>query len=239
LPGGEFYVQMRATKGVLSPYRLLLTVTSGSIAAEWEPNNTAATATPIVTLEAPIGVRTGFLNTNDMDYYAFTVPGRSLIHISADSDPERNGANHNLIVDLIGRDGTSVGFTANSSHDGQPDPAAEGFGFMVSRDGTNTCYVRVREATGQTGTYRLMVGVCPLASAPQIQAVRLSSTVCKVSWAAAPGFWYQPQASADLGSWHDLPCEMICADDMIQVSVPTLGDFKRFYRLTGYVFPIP
>jgi hypothetical protein len=235
LPGGQVYIRVHGTNGALAPYRLFLTITT-TLAAESEPNDTAPSATPIVRPAAPTGVRSGFLGMKDMDYYAVTVSGRSLLHISADADPERDGSNPNLIVDLITRDGSTVLFSADSSLASQPDAPAEGFGFVVASNGTY--YVRVWEATGQTGSYHLMVAACALPELPRLGLSTVRPSAFSVSWpASACGF--RLESSADLRSWSDMPCEMTCADDLIQVSVPILGDLKRFIRMSADTRPPP
>jgi len=245
LSGGDYYLQVRddGDNDVLSPYRLLLTVTT-SISAESEPNNTNTTANPIVTPAAPIGVRSGFLHTNDVDYYSVTVSGRSLLHISADSDPERDGASDNILVDLIGPSGSTVYLTADSSTGGQPDAAAEGFGFIVASSGTY--YVRVREASGQTGSYHLMVAACAMsgtiAERPRLQVVSVTPTSFTFSLPAAEAYGFSVESSTDLSlnNWSDLPCEVTCANGLIEAYIPIgLTDVKRFIRIRADPRPPP
>lgn len=243
LPGGTVYVQVRGTNGVLAPYRLLLTVTT-NLTAESEPNDAAATANPIVIPATPIGVRSGFLSTNDVDYYSVTVSGRSLLHISADSDPERDGASHNILVDLIGPSGSTVYLTANSSGGGQPDAAAEGFGFLVASSGRY--YVRVREASGKTGTYHLMVAACAMSGTigerPRLQVVSVTPSSFTFSLPAAEAYGFSVESSTDLSlnNWSDLPCEVTCANGLIEAYIPIgLTDVKRFIRIRGEWAPPP
>lgn len=238
LPGGDVYIRVEGKHGVLSPYHLFLTVTTASMSPEAEPNDTPAIANRIVTRTAPIGVRSGSMaGRNDMDYYAVTVSGRSLLHVSATS--EWPWETYNLIVDLITRDGMNVLFTADSSTVGQPGPPAEAFGFIVSTAGTY--YVRVREAQGFSSTnYCLMVAACAMPELPTLGMVRVTPSAFSFSVPAGPAYGFTLETSADLTSWSDIPCDMTGVDDMLQLSVPiTPNDLARFIRVRGMAAPPP
>jgi len=131
--------------------------------------------------------------------------------------------------------------TANSSGGGQPDAAAEGFGFIVASNGTY--YVRVREASGQTGSYHLMVAACvmsgTIAERPRLQVLSVTPSTFTFSLPAAEAYGFSVESSTDLNTWADLPCEMNCANDVIQLSLPMAGDLRRFIRIRAEWAPPP
>src|SRR5262249_34564785 len=163
---------------------LLVTRTTGTPVPEVEPNNVASNANVIVTPSSQIGVRSGSLvspGAPDADWYSVTVPSRSLLHISADGDPERDGIGTDLIIDLIARDGVTILLTANSSTSGSAaNPPAEGFGYVVPTAGTY--YVRVHGPAGVSGTYALMVAACG-ADVPTLGIAQSGSKI-ELSWPA-------------------------------------------------------
>lgn len=234
--GGNYFVEVRAkdTNQVLNPYRLLLTVTAGAIPTEVEPNDTAATANELVTRTLPTAVRSGSLSvSNDVDYYKVYVSRPSLLHVSADADPERDGSTPNLEVSLLKTDGTTVLLSADSTISGDPSPPAEGFGYLVSKGG-GTHYVKVAAGPfGQrTGTYRLMVSTCPIkTNSPTLRVTGLSASGCAFSWPAqSTGF--RLEASTDLTTWADAEGEMDFAEDMVQITIPATQN-RQFFRLVS------
>src|SRR5436853_2392914 len=71
LAGGTYFLQVRAfgASDIIHPYRLFVVVTT-TASADVEANNTFGTANSIVTLAAPIGVRTGQISpAGDVDFY--------------------------------------------------------------------------------------------------------------------------------------------------------------------------
>ena len=149
----------------MSAYRLFVVVTSAST-AETEANNTSATANSLVTAVSPIGVRTAAIGTvGDVDFYSVTLAAPATFFISTDGDPERNGSGTDLVVDLIGTNGTTVLFSDDNTDDvGSPAPPAESFSFNIATPGTY--FVRVTGfSQGKlpvTGTYSIMVAACGL-----------------------------------------------------------------------------
>src|SRR5438876_744896 len=76
---------------------------------EAEPNNTAATANPLVTALSPIGARTAAISpAGDVDFYSVTVTAPATLFVSGDGDPERDGVGTDIVLDLIAPDGTTV-----------------------------------------------------------------------------------------------------------------------------------
>ena len=187
-------------------------------------------ANPIVTPTSGIGVRSGSIGPDlgDEDWYAVTVPSRSLLHISADGDPERDGIGTDLILDLFGTDGLTLLQSANSSKAGIPgDPPAEAFGYVVSKPGTY--YVRVRGAAGVTGTYWLTVASCG-AAVPTLRLAHAGNDF-ELSW-PADAHSFRLQSSPDLQLWQDEPVELRLVGESVSALVaPSPG--PKFFRLIG------
>ncbi len=168
--GGTYYIRVRAfaPNRILNPYRLFVVVTPGNLPIpEVEGNDTPATANAIVTAATATGVRTAALsNPADVDYYSVAAKAGSTLFIAADGDPERDGNNTNIVVDLFAPDGTTLLLQMDGASDTSP---AEGADFNVPADGLY--YVFVRRFNGAPlGTYNLMVTACgrPTASAVSV-----------------------------------------------------------------------
>jgi hypothetical protein len=160
--GGTYFLRVEAAFAgdPITSYKLSVVVTTAA-QGEVEPNNTAATANPIVTAGSPIGVRDASIGAiGDVDYYSVAAPAGSTLLISA------NGAPTDVAVALIQPDGTTVILTADNSLAGDPAPPAESFCYNVGVSGTY--YVRVSASVLKqvTGPYSLMVAVCGLPAAP-------------------------------------------------------------------------
>jgi Bacterial pre-peptidase C-terminal domain len=172
--GGTYFLRVGSFgPSTISAYKLFVTVTTGST-AESEPNDTAATANPLVTSSSLIGVRTAAIGTaGDADYYSVTVNAPATFFIDVDGDPNRvsltGGMGTDIVVDLIAPDGTTVLFTADNSIDGTttPPPPAESFCFNIA---PGTYFVRVTGfSQGKlpvTGPYSIMVAACGLPPVP-------------------------------------------------------------------------
>jgi len=169
--GGTYFLRVEAFGGAttISAYKLFVTVTTSST-AESEPNNTAATANPLVTAVSPIGVRTASITpAGDVDFYSVAVTAPATLFVSGDGDPERDGVGTDIVLDLIAPDGTTVLLHVdNTDNVGLPPPPAESFCFTISTPGTY--FIRVSGFTSSmittTGTYALMVAACGLPTAP-------------------------------------------------------------------------
>jgi len=225
LAGGTYYVSVAANAGgIIAPYRLYLTVTTNVIPAEVEPNNTAATATALVPAGQDQGVRNASLNPfGDEDWYTVTIPGPSLLHISVDGDPERDGIGTDVVVDLFRQNGVMILFSANSSAAG--GAVAEGFVYRLSIPGTY--YVRVRGATTSvTGSYRVMVAHCPLPPTAGLGIVHRGGRVT-LSWPAAhePGLL---RSSHDLRTWTFLDLTPTAVGDELRVELPSTPPHQFF-----------
>jgi hypothetical protein len=178
---GTYFLSVRAfdVSEVITSYKLFVVVSTAA-AAEVEPNDTAATANPIVTAVAPIGVRNGNITaTTDADVYSVVAPAGSTLFISADGDPERNGGT-DIVVDLLAPNGTTALLSIdNSDLVGFPAPPAESFCFNIATAGTY--FVRVTGFQSQTktslGTYSLMVAACGLPATPTPTPTVTNTTV--------------------------------------------------------------
>ena len=164
--GGTYFLRVEGTDPALdavASYRLMVVVTS-SATAESEPNNTSATANPIVTSGSPIGVRNSAIGViGDVDYYSVDAVAGSTLFISVDGDPERNASGTDVVIDLLSPNGSTVIISVdNSDSAGFPAPPAESFCYAVPVSGTY--FVRVSGFTSSTkmstGTYSLMVADC-------------------------------------------------------------------------------
>jgi FG-GAP-like repeat/FG-GAP repeat len=125
---------------------------------EVEPNDTPATANPIVVAGVPNGgFRSGAISpAGDVDVYSVDARAGDLIYALADGDPEHDASVTDLVVELIAPDGVTVLLTTHA-----PPTSDSGdlpFVGLTSRvQTTGTHYVRVRHfdtVTG-TGTYTL------------------------------------------------------------------------------------
>jgi hypothetical protein len=168
--GGTYFLRVESFNAqTMSAYKLFVVVTSAST-AESEPNDISSSANTLVTSVSPIGVRTAAIGTiGDADFYAITLAAPATFFISTDGDPERNGSGTDLVVDLIGTDGTTVLFSDDNTDDvGTGPPPAESFTFNIATPGTY--FVRVTGfSQGKfpvTGTYSIMVAACGLPAVP-------------------------------------------------------------------------
>jgi HYR domain-containing protein/pre-peptidase len=159
--GGTYFIRVRAfsATAIVNPYRLFVVLTNVAATPEVEPNNTAATANPIVTGSGQIGIRSGAITAGDSDYYSVAATAGNIVYFNVDADPERDGTGTDLVVEfrdpadvlLLSVDSSITGSLAN--------PAAEGANFTITTSGTYFVRVRHFSATG-TGTYHAMVSTC-------------------------------------------------------------------------------
>jgi hypothetical protein len=159
--GGRYYLQVQAaaTNQIIDPYRLFVALTTLPALSEVELNDTAGFANGLVTATTPVGQRLGQINIpGDTDMYSIIAPSNCLVYVNADCDPERDGVSTDLMIELIGVDGTNVLFSADSS--GTEPSAAEAFCFQLAQTGRYFVRVRHFSAAG-TGTYNLMVARSP------------------------------------------------------------------------------
>lgn len=159
--GGTYFLRVQAsdTSGLITHYKLFVVVVTSAATAEAEPNDTATTATPIVTSASPIGVRRGSIRVGGVDYYSVvaTTVG-SALHVSVEGDPK---AGTKFGVDLIQSNGTILQ-SVDSDNPGLPPAHALSFCFILNNAGTYLVRVRgVSPSRSPTaGAYTLLVAVC-------------------------------------------------------------------------------
>ena len=153
---------------VINPYRLFVVVTTGG-SAEVEPNNTAATATPGLLAGANSVVKTGSITpAGDVDFFTVVANAGDVFFISGDGNPERDGTNTDLILDITHPDGRTLMLPPVDSGLGgsATNPEGEAFSFTVPVGGTYA--VSVRGFGTSTGTYGLVIAraspfsICPV-----------------------------------------------------------------------------
>ena len=219
LPGGTFYVRVSAAVAgdLIAPYRLYLNVTTNNLPAEIEPNNTFLQANIVAGGAVPIATRLGSLAVNDPDWFSFSIPGPSIVHLSLDGDPERDGVGTDVVLDLFRKDGVSLLFSANSS--GAGAGVAEGFPYRLSVAGTY--YVRVRGVSvGVTGTYRLLIATCPGRPELPLAGATLRANGFRLSWPAASESSVL-LATRDFRTWREIPVVPMFDGDSLIVDIPT------------------
>ena len=165
IPAAACYIRVTAFGAgqVIRPYRLLVLYTTTAGSPESEPNDTAATANA---LTGPLALATGSIGVaGDSDYYSMALQEDSVLVISADADPERDGVGTDVVVELrnpadqlvLSIDSSGVGSLTN--------PASEAATYTVPSAGTY--YVRVRHFSASgTGTYHLAVGTVSVTRSP-------------------------------------------------------------------------
>jgi uncharacterized repeat protein (TIGR01451 family) len=155
--GGTYFINVRGNAGgdIITPYRLLVVVTTSAATAEVEVNGAATTANTIVAAGgATTGLRSGSLTAGDFDYYAVAADAGNTIYFNADADPERDGGTDVVLELRDPSDNLVLTVDSSSTLAG----AAEAANFVVPTSGVY--YVKVRHSlAGGTGTYNLMVGV--------------------------------------------------------------------------------
>jgi hypothetical protein len=189
--GGTYFIEVSASSAtaIINQYNLFIQVVPATPAtAEVEPNNTSATATPLVLNQLVTGTT---LTAADPDFFSVNLTAGNIAVLSLDGDPERNSfgpgavasVNHQLA--LVAPDGTTVLLNANSAGTTgavfgtvQANAPAEAFDFAVTTTGTYFVRVITASTTGE-GTYRLAVNQCPsatTAASASVSGTVLSST---------------------------------------------------------------
>jgi len=165
IPATAVYVRVKAFGAgmVIRPYRILVLFTATPGTPESEPNNTAGTAD---VLSPPLALATGSINAaGDADYYSIALLAGSVLVVSADADPNRDGNGADLVVEIrnsadqivISMDSSDSGSVANF--------ASEASTYTVPADGTYYVKVHHYSASG-TGAYDLAVGTVSINPKP-------------------------------------------------------------------------
>lgn len=163
---GTYYVRVYGYSAttVITPYHLHFRVQSGSPTAEVEPNNTAATATPLAASQWMSGTITGL--TPELDYFSFTLNAGDSVYLSLDMDPGRLASN----AAWNGRLGFGPlnGFILVTNDSSTTKPNSEALFMTVQDAGTYYAYVDSLSATnlGPTARYRLSVSIYPKQAVP-------------------------------------------------------------------------
>lgn len=161
--GGTYYIQVKAAEPawLITRYRVLVVLVTVATTAEVEPNDTAATATPIMVAETPIGVRQGSVRAGEVDYYsAVTTRVGTVLQISVFGDPRRSGGTR-LGLDLLQTNGAILVSVDNMGDPGEPLRRGVSFCFIVNL--AQPYIVRVRgldSSRGPAASYTLMVAEC-------------------------------------------------------------------------------
>ena len=219
LPGGTFFLRVSAAVAgdIIAPYRLYLNITTNNAGAEIEPNNTFVQANIVAGGAVPIASRAGALTVNDEDWFSFSIPGPSIVHLSLDGDPERDGVGTDVVLELFRKDGVSLLFSANSSASGAA--VAEGFPYRPSISGTY--YVRVRGVSaGVTGTYRLLIATCPGRPELPLAAGLPRANGLRLSWPAASESSVL-LATRDLRNWREISVMPVFDGQRLIADLPT------------------
>jgi hypothetical protein len=234
--GGTYFLRVQPSirnEAYLS-YQLFLNITTNPPLAESEPNNIPAEANTLVSGGEMMGLRSGSLSpSGELDYYAVSAPAGSLLHVSADVDPLRDGTSlTDLGLSLIAPDGSTVLYSADSSADPLPgESTAEGFCYRVAEAGVY--YVIAFGKAAGTGRYDLMVAVKPSRSEPLILTMvpaRVGSDF-QFSFPTQPRvlYWVE-QASTLKGPWTPWPA--ITGSGGVEVFRVPLSTGQSFFRLS-------
>jgi hypothetical protein len=153
---------------VINPYRLFVALTTGPGSAETEPNNTAATANPLLGATGTIAVRNGSITpAGDVDFHSVVAAAGDVFFINGDGNPERDATNTDLILDIVAPDGRTFMQPPVDSGLGGSATNPEGEAFSIVTPTAGTYAISVRGFGTSTGTYSLMVArVSPLSICP-------------------------------------------------------------------------
>jgi hypothetical protein len=161
--GGTYYLRVQAADPawLITRYKLVVVVATVAATAEVEPNDTSATATPIIVAGTPIGVRQGSVRAGEVDYYsAVTTTVGTLLEISLSGDPRRIGGTR-LGLDLLQTNGAILVSVDNAGNPGEPLHRSVSFCFAVNL--SQPYIIRVRgldSSKGAPASYTLMVAEC-------------------------------------------------------------------------------
>ncbi|HMZ81657.1 MAG TPA: PPC domain-containing protein, partial [Acidobacteriota bacterium] len=132
---GTYFLRVNdfSASATINPCTLYVVVTSTST-PEVEANNTAATATPLITAGEVVDVGSGSIGVSgDADYYSIVCEAGDILSVNADCDPENNGST-DLVLSF--RDPGDVQLFSADSNFVTTARGAEGFSFLVPTAGT-------------------------------------------------------------------------------------------------------
>jgi len=221
---GTYYLRVKQTfdAGVIDPYTLYVVLTTAAPTPEVEPNNTSATANPIVTASSPIGLRSAAIDpAGDVDFYSVEAKSGDILFIANDDDPERDGIGTDTVITLISPTGATLITVDNSDDVGFPAPPAEGFCYAITTAGTYFVRVSHFRASG-TGTYHVMVAIvgqtptnCPTVTnvSPTSGAVGTSVTITGTNFTGVTAVRFANNVAATSFT--------VNSDTQLTVAVPT------------------
>jgi hypothetical protein len=152
---GNYFLRVRNLGvNLIDRYQLVTMATfSGNGSDEAEPNGTPATAN-VADLASRVRIST-LSPAGDSDYYRFVAKAGELLFVAADGNPERDGSNTDVDLELRAGDGATILYAATTTNSGD-GMGAEAFRYVVPTGGTY--YVRAfGHAPGTTGTYDLLI----------------------------------------------------------------------------------
>lgn len=158
--GGTYFLAIRGfgATSVINPYRLFVAVTTGPGSTETEPNNTAATANPLLGLGGTIANRNASITpAGDVDFHSIVAAAGDVYYISADGNPERDATNTDMVLQFVAPDGRDFLTPAADSGLGGSATNPEGESFSIVTPTAGTYTIRVSAFGTGTGTYSLMV----------------------------------------------------------------------------------
>ncbi|QQR74295.1 MAG: DUF11 domain-containing protein [Holophagales bacterium] len=165
---GTYFLRVRhnLATGTIRPYQLQFRLQSGAPAAEVEPNNTTATATPLPASGWASGTVTA-VSPGEADFFSLTLAAGDSVYLSLDMNPERDASvwNGRLGFGLFGNPPANQILVANDANAGatSTDPNSEALFLTVKDAGTYYIYVdsTVAAGLGASATYHLSVSVRP------------------------------------------------------------------------------
>jgi hypothetical protein len=180
-------------------YRLFVVLTTNAPAPEVEPNNTTATANPILTSTAAVGLRSGTLAGADVDCYSVVAQSGDTLIVMADGNPERDTASSqtDTILHLLGPNGGTLFYADSSRSGGNP---AEAFTFPITVSGTYVVRVLPSPLNGTSSTYQLLVAC----QRPFVVTSTIVGTDVRLSFPTLVGRNYRVEVSGDLVTWSPL-----------------------------------
>jgi hypothetical protein len=143
----------------IDPYDLYVAVTTEDPVPESEPNNSIQNANPLVTLAAPVGLRSGTLPESDPDLYSVEASRGDLLFVAVDRNPTRGVAlsdRTRVEASILGVAGDAIFTSLNSTFGCDPAP---GVAFVYPVPASARYYLRLRHpvAEPQVGRYDLLV----------------------------------------------------------------------------------
>jgi hypothetical protein len=233
---GPYFIRVspRVRNEHYMPYKLYLNLTTNAPLSETEPNDSPLEANAILPFNATSGVRTGTVfPPGDIDYYYVYATAGSVLHVSADLDPLRNGTSlTDVSLLLLAPDGLTTLYLANSSSASSVgEPAGEGFCFRVAE--TGFYYVAVIGKTTGTGLYDLMVAIKAPHNSPLVltMAAELAGSTLRLRFPTEPGKLYSiDQADALKGQWKSV--SSVTGSGGFDAFVLPMNQTRSFFRVS-------